>query len=121
MIRSRFLINDENLPIVDVYKISHPDAPPETHGPVFLLCPHCGHDERDNSGPHEMFDTLFEDRVKGAPLVSSRHFRCRECGEISPVWIIRREGAVTTHMRDAETGEACMPQGFHSAWQNTEP
>ena len=83
-------------------------------GPSFLLCPHCGNDERSEYGPHEMFNQLERDG-KNLPLVSNLHFRCRQCAEVSPVWVIRQDGGVTTHMRELETGEACMPQDFRSA------
>lgn len=112
MTQPRFLVDDERTPIIDVSKNAFPDAPPEAWGPVVLVCPHCGHDERDHAGPHEMFDLITEAGTD-LPTVSSRHFLCRECHESSPVWVIRRDGTVTTHMRDAETAEPCMPKGFH--------
>ena len=109
--RVRFLIFDENSPIIDVSRHAFPDAPPVVTGPSYLLCPHCGHDERSHAGPHEMFSVLPPVDAK-PPIVSSLHFRCRECEEVSPVWVIRRDGAVTSHMRDLETEEACMPLDF---------
>lgn len=81
-------------------------------GSSFLLCPHCGNDERGDGGPHEMFNVLVPDD-KVLPLVSSLHFRCRDCDEVSPVWTIRRDGGVTTHLRELETEEPCMPRDFY--------
>ena len=61
-----------------------------------------------------MFNILGRDS-QSLPLVSSLHFRCRECEEVSPVWVIRRDDGVTTHMRELETREACMPRDFYSS------
>ena len=114
--RQKFFINDEHTPIIDVSRRAFPDAPPEAQGAVVLLCPHCGHDERGNSGPHEVFDTLSatsSEQSEQSVIVSDRHFRCRECGETSPVWVLRRDKTVNSHMREAESGDPCVPAGFH--------
>ena len=116
----KFLIYDELTPIIDVSRRALPDAPPEARGGVILLCPHCGHDERGNSGPHEIFDTFSDHSSEQAVIVSDRHFRCRECGETSPVWVLRRDGTVISHMRQADTGDPCVPVGFHGAARSSE-
>lgn len=107
-----FLIYDDNSPIIDFPDEAQANLPPEAVGPVVVVCPHCGHDERGHSGPHEMFDVVSETTEQALPAVSSRHFRCRECSEVSPLWVICRGGTVVTHMREAESGDPCVPRGF---------
>lgn len=111
----RFLLTEEECELVDVSRRAMADAPPEALGAMILLCPHCGHDERSDPGPHEMFDLLWEEVARRPLPVSQRHFRCRLCGETSPIWSFRRNGQVTTHLVDLSTGQACMPLGFHSS------
>ncbi|WP_152048563.1 hypothetical protein [Aureimonas psammosilenae] len=117
----QFLLSEEQSFFLDISKRAYADAPPEAAGPTVLVCPHCGHDERGGNGPHEIFDLVQDNRSRISVLVSDRHFRCRECGEGSPVWSLRRDGVAISHLRAVESGESCMPAGFHTFMQRWYP